>query len=571
MSEELQAKAKRAQKRVLDSIPPRWILPADVKAKVTKSDVRSIIPSCGLLSAAQIDIINQNASEVVQKLAEGEWKATEVMEAFCASAAVAHQIVNCLVEFFPDEAMARARQLDRQLAETKTPAGPLHGLPMAIKDTHEVKGKSFTWAFSTWLDRPAADADSSGVKIMRDAGVIFFARTTMPQTGMALETVSPLWGRTLNPFNPAVFGAGGSSGGDGALVAMRGSPASGLSTDIGGSIRAPAAFNGLYGIRPTSERTPRTGLGAPVKGNVSIKVSTGPLCHSMTDLKMLVKLLLTHPTLPYEPTACLPFWDEMAASNPRKNLRIGLMLTDGVVDPHPPVSRALEEVCTRLKAAGHTLVEFRPPFDCWEAALTTWALYFQTGAAETLGLLEAGGEKPIPVFAHYLKTFNIKPLTVTEQFRHNASMAAYKAAFQRSWDAADGAYDCIICPSAPMAGVPHDFPLWWGYTTLWNLLDYPSIIMPLKGFTISSQQDPKAAGYSPRSNPFDRANWEICKFLESCRELNVLIMRPPDDPEMWKTQPMTFQIVSRPYRDEDLINVSEVIDGVVNTANMPRL
>lgn len=341
---------------------------------------------------------------------------------------------------------------------------------------------------------------------------------------MALETVSPLWGRTLNPFNPAVFGAGGSSGGDGALVAMRGSPASGLSTDIGGSIRAPAAFNGLYAIRPTAERVPRTGLASPAKGNVSIKVSTGPVCHSMADLKMLVKLLLTHPTLPYEPTASLPFWDETAVSRSRPKIRIGLMLTDDVVDPHPPVLRALEEVRTKLQAAGHTVVDIRPPFDCWEAALTTWPLYFQTGAAETLALLEAGGEKPIPVFAHYLKTFNIKPLTVTELFRHNAAQAVYKAAFQRAWDALDASYDCIICPSAPLAGVPHDFPLWWGYTTLWNLLDYPSIIMPLKRFKINSQQDPKATEYSPRSNPFDRANWEICEFVESRTKLKPLTM-----------------------------------------------
>ncbi|KAF2159073.1 hypothetical protein M409DRAFT_71311 [Zasmidium cellare ATCC 36951] len=552
MSEELQAKAKRAQKRVLDSIPSRWILPANVKAKFSKGDARSIIPASGLLTTAQIDIINHDASDIVQKLAEGKFKAAEVMEAFCASAAVAHQVVNCLVEFFPDEAISQARQLDEQFSETKTLAGPLHGLPMAIKDTHDVKGRTTTWAFATWLDRPAADADSSTVKVMRDAGAIFFARTTMPQTGMALETVSPLWGRTLNPFNPAVFGAGGSSGGDGALVAMRGSPASGLSTDIGGSIRAPAAFNGLYGMRPTAERVPRTGLASPAGGNVSIKVSTGPVCHSMQDLRMFVKLLLTHPTLPYEPTACLPFWDEIAASKSRPKLRIGLMLTDDVVDPHPPVLRALEEVRAKLRAAGHTIVDFRPPFDCWEAALTTWALYFQTGAAETLALLEAGGEKPIPVFAHYLKTFDIKPLAVTELFRHNAAQAGYKAAFQQSWDG-DGSYDCIICPSAPLAGSPHDFPLWWGYTTLWNLLDYPSIMMPLKGFKINSQRDPKTAAYSPRSNPFDRANWEIY------------------DPEVWKTQPMTFQIVGRPYHDEALINVSEVIDGVVNATNAPHL
>lgn len=466
---------------------------------------------CGILTNAQLKMINLTASELVMQISERSLTAVEVVEAFCTSAAIAHQVVNCLVDFFPEEATERAKELDRQLSTTGKLEGPLHGLPMAIKDTHDVKGKRSTWAFAVWLDRDLDVADSSGVKTMRDAGVVFFARTTMPQTGMALETNSPLWGRTLNPFNPKVFGAGGSSGGDGALVAMRGSPAAGLSTDIGGSIRAPGAFNGLYAMRPTAERTPRTGLVAPVRGNVSIKVSTGPVCHSMEDLRLLVKTVLTHPTLPHEPTACLPFWNDPKPSETRPKLRIGVMMTDHVVEPHPPVKRALEEVQSKLRGAGHTVVNFQLPFDCWEAALTTWALYFQTGAAETLALLEGGGEKPIPPFASYLKTFNIKALTVPELFRHNAAQAGYKAAFQKAWDATDGPLDCIICPSAPMAGVPHDFPLWWGYTSLWNLLDYPSIIMPLKEFKISAQDDPKMQGYLPHSNPFDLANWEICK------------------------------------------------------------
>ena len=70
---------------------------------------------------------------------------------------------------------------------------------------------------------------------------------------------------------------------------------------------------------------------------------------------------------------------------------------------------------------------------------------------------------------------------------------------------------CILCPCAPMAGVPHDFPVWWGYTTIWNLLDYPSIIMPITDFKISPVDDPKDVSYKPRDNPFDRRNWELCK------------------------------------------------------------
>lgn len=172
----------------------------------------------------------------------------------------------------------------------------------------------------------------------------------MPQTGMALETMSNLWGRTLNPYN-SKFGSGGSSGGDGALVAMRGVPCAPLASDIGGSIRAPAAFNGLYGMRPSADRVPKIGVQSTAPGQVSIKVSVGPNCHSMADLQMLVKLVLTHPTLPYEPT-CIPgSWIEIPQTE--KKMKVGVMSTDGVVDPHPPILRAMKETSEKLRAAGH--------------------------------------------------------------------------------------------------------------------------------------------------------------------------------------------------------------------------
>lgn len=394
------------------------------------------------------------ASEVLNEIHSGKLKAAEVMEAFLVRAAIAHQLVNCLVEFYPEEAMAEARALDAEYAKSGSIVGPLHGLPMAIKDIHEVKDRVVTMALVAWADNAPCKAESSPVKVMRDAGAVFFGRTTMPQTGMALETVSNLWGRTLNPYNPA-FGAGGSSGGDGALVAMRGEPAAPITTDIGGSIRAPGAFNGLYAMRPTAERVPKSGMMSAARGNTSIKVSAGPCCHDMVDLKLFVRLILTHPTLPYEPTCSIPFWNEQTAAP--HQLRVGIMTTDGVVDPHPPIRRAMQETTAKLTASGHEVVDFQLPFDFWEAALTTWALYFQTGACEVKALLDQAGEPPIKQFQHNFDVFQTKLLTVPELFQRNNEQAGYKAAFQAAWDAAG--IDCIVCPCAPAAGVPHDFPV----------------------------------------------------------------------------------------------------------------
>lgn len=562
--------ALRAREVLSDSIPTKWKLPTTFETPET--NFQSAALDCGILTPRQVSLTNLTASELLPMLHTGELSAAELTEAFCARAAIAHQLINCLTDFFPEEAIESAKALDAEYSKTQKPRGPLHGLPIAIKDTYAVKGKRTTNGCAAWYDSEPADEDAALVQVMKDAGVIVFARTTMPQTGMALETVSPLWGRTLNPYN-AKFGSGGSSGGDGALVAMHGAPCAPLASDIGGSIRAPAAFNGLYGMRPTSERVPRTGLVSQRLGQVSIKASCGPICHSMSDLKLLLKLVVTHPTLPYEPTCIAGSWKE---TSPKTKLTIGILSTDGIVDPHPPVVRALREVAINLQAAGHQVIEFKPPIDLWEAALTTWTLYFQNGANETKAALAASGEPLIAQFRHYLDVFNVREHTVSEISECHRQQAAYKKAFVEAWNATANEtetgqpLDCILTPSAPLAGSPHDFPLWWGYTTIWNLIDYPSIIIPLKTFRVDPIKDAKDMGYEPRDNPFDKPNWAVCKShtLKVMKGSGANTARA-DDPDLWKTQPMTIQIVGRNCRDEELISASEVIDNVVNLGHLP--
>lgn len=92
----------------------------------------------------------------------------------------------------------------------------------------------------------------------------------------------------------------------------------------------------------------------------------------------------------------------------------------------------------------------------------------------------------------------------------------YKWTFAEAWQDAASAvgperpFDAILCPVSPMASIPHDFPVYWGYTSLWNLLDYPSVIIPVKGLEIDPVKDKKDLGYQPQDNPFDKDNWEIC-------------------------------------------------------------
>lgn len=159
----------------------------------------------------------------------------------------------------------------------------------------------------------------------------------MPQTGFILETVSNLWGRTLNPFNTRL-GSGGSSGGDAALIAMKGAPIA-PSSDIGGSIRAPAAFCGLYAIRPTSQRIPKGGWGGTATGQLSVRDSAGPQCHSIDDVRLFTEILNSHRNNRYDPNAVPVPWRQVTL--PEK-IVVGIMKWDGVVMPQPPVLRAIQ-------------------------------------------------------------------------------------------------------------------------------------------------------------------------------------------------------------------------------------
>lgn len=157
------------------------------------------------------------------------------------------------------------------------------------------------------------------------------------------------------------------------------------------------------------------------------------------------------------------------------------------------------------------------PFDCWELAQVTWKLYFQTGFTEGKAALASGGEDIQPALGFYLKTFNIQPLTIWELFQSNVKQAGFKAKMTEWWSSTatmtktGRPIDGIICPVHASSGFPHNFYSWWGYTSLWNVLDYPAVTMPVKGLKISPETDPKDSHYKPLDNPFDKITYDMCK------------------------------------------------------------
>ena len=240
--------------------------PADLPLNVTSIPLK-------LLFEEVLTITEQSPEQLLLQLATGKLTSIQVTRAFLQRAGLASRLVNCCTELLPEQALIRAKYLDEYFAKYKKPLGPLHGLPISVKEHVGMKDLDLNAGFVAWVGNLAPD-DALILKLLRNAGCVFYARTTEPQTLMHLETSNNIYGVTVNPYNSKLT-CGGSSGGEGALLALRGS-CLGIGSDIGGSIRSPSANNGIFGLRPTSFRVPFGGWIATMMGEEHVIPVIGP-------------------------------------------------------------------------------------------------------------------------------------------------------------------------------------------------------------------------------------------------------------------------------------------------------
>ena len=199
------------------------------------------------------------------------------------------------------------------------------------------------------------------VRELRNLGAVLYCKTSVPHTLMAGETMNNIIGYVWNPTNRKLA-VGGSSGGESALISLKGSPI-GFGTDIAGSIRVPAAFNGLYGIRPSHGRMPYEGMANSMDGQNTVLSVVGPLSHTAGGLRLLMKSLLSQQPWLYDPLVLeIPWrdeqekavWDLVESSKSNKGqLAFGILKHDGAVTPYPPVQRAMDMVTSTLEKLGH--------------------------------------------------------------------------------------------------------------------------------------------------------------------------------------------------------------------------
>lgn len=326
-----------------------WKAIAQQKVEERAQALQSALPA----SPEQSLYLAASASEIVQRIGAGEWTASEVLEAYISRAFLAQQATNCLTEVLFDEARQQAHTLDEYMRSTKKLKGPLHGVPVSFKDVYDIAGYDSCMGHTSEAHKPAV-TDAELVRLVREAGGIPIVKTNVPQTLMFFECVNPTWGRTLNPYS-ANHTSGGSSGGEGALLAMDGS-ALGWGSDIGGSLRIPASFCGIFSLKPGYGRLSTGGVKENMPGFDAVKTVMGPMARCVADIELACRISFGQQSENYDP-APIPYRDVKL----REKLRFGYYINDGFVKSSPASQRAVLQTVEALRREGHECIEFVVP------------------------------------------------------------------------------------------------------------------------------------------------------------------------------------------------------------------
>jgi amidase len=497
------------------------------------------------LTDRERNIVKCDATALADLIRKRIYTSVEVLVAYAKAAVVAQDFTNCLTEIFIEEAIDRARELDKHMEDFGDVVGPLHGVPVSIKDHIKIKGLDTSTGYIGWAYESHADKDAVVVDILRRAGAVLFVKTQNPQTLLSLETNNNIYGRTSNPFNISLS-SGGSSGGESALIACHGSPL-GVGTDIGGSIRIPAAHCGLYGLKGSVARLPHAGLLGSHDGMDAIVGCVGPLARSARDLELFCRVMLdAKPWLVEPPLLEMPWNKDVAKGKglPPK-LSIAILWDDGVVPPHPPIVSALERYRDALIAAGHEVIDWQPlnHQEGWDLIVK---LYLLDGGAEYHETIQRSGEPAVQQTTWILDHAQGRgEYTVAEMFRLNLERETFRAKALMHWNATQQRtttgrpVDAILCPVAPTLAPPHDTTCWWGYSSHWNILDLPAVVFPVERYMTYRE------GLREPRNDIERnifAQWQ---------------------PGIYNNAPVSLQLVGRRHNEEKLLAMLDVVENVV--------
>ncbi|MFT3776462.1 MAG: amidase family protein [Minicystis sp.] len=465
-----------------------------------------------------------------------------------------------------DEAIAAARRADEERRRGEV-RGPIHGLPISVKESLDMTGHASTLGAAS-RRATVAEEDAAVVELFRRAGAVILGRTNVSQLLLFHESRNPLFGQTANPWS-LDHTPGGSSGGEGAAIAAGMSPL-GVGTDIGGSIRVPAHFCGIAGLKPTLDRWSNKGSNTSMLGQEGIRSQLGPMARSAKDLALALRALDPRdftaldnrvPPLPFEDPARVDV----------RRLRVGVYTDDGVVPPSAAVARAVREAAEALRARGATIVDFTPP-GLPDAAYDYLSALTADGGATALSVIEGepidkslasmrlltrvppraraaaarvarlAGEKRL---ARFLESVGERSLAA--YWKLVAALRRERADITAAMRAAK--LDVILCPPHATPALPHglsrDFALAGSPAMLWNIVQFPAGVVPVTRVRASE---------AARPDPADRLEKQAAEV--DCRSAGL---------------PVGVQVVARPWEEDTLLAAMIAVEeGASKNPDFPR-
>lgn len=399
-------------------------------------------------SKTELDLLFQPAHESARMIRDREITSVDLVSRYLDRIALVNPEINAVVKL-ADGALESAARADADLAAGNL-RGPLHGIPMTIKDCFDTAGVVSTWG-TKGRRQFIPGEDATVVARLKAAGAILVGKTNTPEFTLSFETHNDLFGFTHNPYRLS-HSPGGSSGGAAALLAVGGIPFD-IGTDYGGSVRVPSHCCGTVGIKPTSGGVPRTGLCLP-PGMLGDDLShIGPMARTVEDLKLLLPLIWG-PDGRDSRIPPVPLLD--VATVDLAELRCAVTYDNGIVEPDAETRGVVANAARLLAAAGVRLNDDRLP-TASDAEAVQGALWFAGAHASVQQLLETAGTARKDWSIDWFRDIaDDVPKRVTAE-QVNEVLVSFESVRSRSLAFMDN-YDLIVSPVNARPAQPHPKP-----------------------------------------------------------------------------------------------------------------
>jgi Asp-tRNA(Asn)/Glu-tRNA(Gln) amidotransferase A subunit family amidase len=421
----------------------------------------------------------RSAVSMAEQIRQKKLSPVELVEAHLARIEKLNPKLNAFVQLDVEGARRQARAAEESVTRGEK-LGSLHGVPISIKSSIEVTGMKCE-AGSKLRAGFVAPKDAPLVSRLRKAGAIILGTTNTPELLMAWETDNLLYGRTNNPWDLSRT-SGGSSGGEAAAIAA-GCSAGGVGSDGGGSIRVPAHFSGICGLKPTPGRIPATGHFPTSVGPFALIGVVGPMARTVSDLKVLFEVMQGPDD--GDPSAA-PVPVRWPSRSDLKKLRIGYFEDDERTPVTAETRATVRAAAEALKRAGFRVEPFRP--EGLEQARQLWWQFFGIAGGMLLQPMTEGREADLsPILKQHLSQVAAEPSHTGQTLLDTWIM---RDVLRMQVFSQMRGYPVLLCPVASIPAFHHGERSWkidgktvqyldaWSYTEWFNLLGTPAVTVP---------------------------------------------------------------------------------------------